>query len=336
MAAECSHDINSIGRAAFAEAGVFHGSSNRTERVGKMPAYRHLIETSRLERTWIESELFPLCDELGSGQGSGRLLDGRSLYCLFYEPSFLTRTSFERACGLLGGAAYHTEDASQFYPVSTPRHIDNIIGMLASLHMDVVVLRSSEVGVVQRAAEADAVPIINGGSLDDHPTQALADLRTLSRELGGIDGLNIAVVGRLEHRNVSALLRAIALYRDVRVTLLPFSGQADPDVVSYCESKGVHLATADDIEAVRAADAVYLNGPRTLAHARLVRSRGGFDLRIDRKFMSMLKSHCIVLDPMQRSGDFEVEVNDARLAFYRQAENALLVRMALLAHMLRA
>ena len=69
-------------------------------------------------------------------------------------------------------------------------------------------------------------------------------------------------------------------------------------------------------------DAIYLNGPRTLAHVQLLKSRNSFNLRIDEEFMSSLKSHCVILDPMQRSGDFSVEVQDKRLAFYRQAENA--------------
>ena len=50
--------------------------------------------------------------------------------------------------------------------------------------------------------------------------------------------------------------------------------------------------------------------------------------------MAMLRPHCIVLDPMQRSGDFSIEVEDRRLAFYRQAENALYVRMAVIFHAL--
>ena len=282
----------------------------------------------------MESELFPMCREISEGKTFGDRYAGRALYCLFYEPSFLTRTSFERAIGLLGGTAYHTEDASQFFPVKTANHIDNIIGILASLHIDLVVLRSSDPGIVDGAAEADALSIVNGGSRDDHPTQALADLLTLTRELGGVDGVRIGVVGRLEHRNVSALLRGLALFDNVSVVLVPFSGQADPDVVSYCEERGMELTTAAGTEALSEVDAIYLNGPRTLAHAQLLRSRGSFNLRIDRDFMSGLKPHCVVLDPMQRSGDFAVEVQDPRLAFYRQAENALFVRMALLSQML--
>ena len=299
-----------------------------------MPNFRHLTATTQLDRTWIESGLFPACDVLLKSEEPEQALKGRSLYCLFYEPSFLTRTSFERAIGLLGGQAYHTEDASQFFPVRTPSYVDNIIGILASLHINLVVLRSSDAGVVERAELADAMPVINGGSADDHPTQALTDLYTLHRELGGVDGVRLAIVGRLEHRNVTALLKGLALFENVTVTLIPFSGEVDPEVANYCESRGTTLVTEKSIEAVADVDAIYLNGPRTLAHLQLLRSRNSFNLRIDEAFMSMLKPHCIILDPMQRSGDFSVEVQDKRLAFYRQAENALFVRMAVLCHTL--
>ena len=299
-----------------------------------MPIDRHLISTKQLERSWTEQEIFAACERIRTGNAVSERLKGQSLYCLFYEPSFLTRTSFERAIGLMGGTAYHTEDASQFFPVQTPNFIDNIIGMLASLHIDLVVLRSSEEGAVDRAAEVDAVPIINGDNQVDHPTQALADVYTLHRELDGVDGAEIAVVGRLEHRNVSALLMGLTMFSDVSVTLIPLSGQADPDVVEYCQKRGLRLTTETYVEAVRSADAIYLNAPRTIAHAQLLRARGYMTVRIDAEFMSMLKPGCVILDPMQRSGDFPIEVQDDRLAFYRQAENALFVRMALLSHIL--
>ena len=46
--------------------------------------------------------------------------------------------------------------------------------------------------------------------------------------------------------------------------------------------------------------------------------------------MSLLNPECVVLDPMQRSGDVSVEIQDTRLAFYRQSENSIFVRMAVL------
>ncbi len=299
-----------------------------------MPKYSHLTDTAQLDREWTEKEVFPLCDELRKISGSSRELAGRALYCLFYEPSFLTRTSFERAIGLLGGQAYHTEDASQFFPVTTANFIDNVIGLLASLHVDVVVVRSSDVGVIERAEAADAMPVINGGSLDDHPTQALADLYTIHRELGQIDGVHIAVIGRLEHRNVSALLKGLSMFDDVNVTLIPISGNIDPRVASLCEERKLRLTTEKGLDAVEGADAIYLNAPRTVAHAQLLQARDRVNLHIDEEFMSRLKPNCVILDPMQRSGDFSVDVKDDRLAFYRQSENALITRMAILHQML--
>ncbi len=300
-----------------------------------MKQLRHLTKTTQLTREWVEKTLFPLCDELRCPDTRPESMSGKALYCLFYEPSFLTRTSFERAVGLLGGQAYHTEDASQFFPVHSSRFVDDITSILASLKMDVVVVRSGDPNVTERAASVDAMHVINGGSADDHPTQALADLYTIQRELGGIDGRTVAIVGRLENRNVAALLKGLALFDDVEVLSIPFSGQAPADVVAYCTDKGMKFHSSDDLQSLGEVDAIYLNGPRTAAHMELLRTRGRGRLVIDDAFMDSLRPHTVVMDPMQRSGDFIVNVTDSRLAFYRQAENALYVRMGILEELFR-
>ncbi len=295
-----------------------------------MSEHLHLTSTEQFDRVWVEKSVFEVADQYKKGELPRPGLEGQALYCLFYEPSFVTRASFERAFGLLNGAAYQTEDASQFFPVRTPNYIEDVIQILSSLHFNVVVLRSSEEGIIERASSIDVVPLINGGSLDDHPTQSLADLYTIQKELGSIDGVHVSIVGRLEHRNVSALLKGLALYDDVKVTLIPFSGQIDPAVSAYCESKGLQLEMVRDFDGLKNADVVYLNGPRTVAHAQLLNTRSAFNLVIDESFKSRLKSNTIIMDPMQRSGDFTFHVTDNRIATYRQAENALFVRMAVL------
>ena len=239
-----------------------------------MQHLRHLTNTTHLTREWVDGVLFPLCEYLRSGAPIPASMNGKALYCLFYEPSFLTRTSFERAVGLLGGQAYHTEDASQFFPVHSSRFVDDITSILASLKMDVVVVRSGAPNVTERAASVNAMHVVNGGSVDDHPTQALADLYTIQRELGGVDGRTVAIVGRLEHRNVSALLRGLALFNNVEVVLVPFSGQATPDVVEHCMERGLRFSTSDSLDALAHVDAIYLNGPRTSAHMELLRQEG--------------------------------------------------------------
>jgi aspartate carbamoyltransferase catalytic subunit len=81
-------------------------------------------------------------------------------------------------------------------------------------------------------------------------------------------------------------------------------------------------------------DVIYLNAPRTEAHANLLRARGIPAININQEFMDSLDDRAIVMNPIQRSGDFSIEVVDDRLAFYRQSENALIVRMAVLTDIL--
>ena len=278
--------------------------------------------------------MFPLCDSLRD-EGSGASLAGRSMYCLFYEPSFLTRTSFERAMSLLGGQIQFTEDASQFFPVRTKSYIEDTIKFLASLHFDAVVLRSSQVGAVEAAAEADVIPVISGGSDLDHPTQALLDIYTLQRELGAVDGLNIGVVGRVDHRNVNALLMVLAAYRGVQVTLFPFSGQPKDEVLDYCLAAGLAVSVESAIKPfAQQLDAIYLNGAETAAHSQLISAHNLASVKVDEELLQELKPNCVIMDPMQRTGPLISDNADVRWAGYKQAENGLYVRMALLLQML--
>ncbi len=305
-----------------------------------MPA--HLINTKQIDRAWMEGKLFPLAEKLRETESAREVrnnsphLAGRALYCLFYEPSFLTRTSFERAMSLLGGHVQFTEDASQFFPVQSTSYIEDTIKFLGHLHFDCVVLRSSQPNAAQAAAGAEVLSVINGGSDTDHPTQALLDMYTLQRELGGADGLTIAVVGRVDHRNVNALLVALAMYRDVTVVLCPFTGQPDPEVLEYCQATGMSIRLEQTLTPFAdSLDAVYLNGAETAAHMQLLRARNLVTVRIDRELMGLLKPHCVILDPMQRTEPLITDNADARWAGYRQAENGLFVRMALLLDLLR-
>jgi aspartate carbamoyltransferase catalytic subunit len=236
---------------------------------------------------------------------------------------------------LLGGQVQFTEDASQFFPVRTASYIEDTVKFLASLHFHVAVVRSSQPGAVEAAARADIISVISGGSDVDHPTQALLDLYTLRRELGAIDGIRIAVVGRLAHRNVNSLLLALSLYRDVKVVLAPFTGQADAEVLDYCRNSGMEV-TLDPCLSVLAneLDAIYLNGAETKAHTKLVMDRNLAKVRVDQDLLQQLRGDCVILDPMQRSEPLITDNGDSRWAGYRQAENGLFVRMAVLLHLL--
>ena len=296
-----------------------------------------LIESRLIQRDWLERELFPLCDALRNGETVNDKLGGKALFSLFYEPSFLTRHSFERAMSLLGGHAQFTEDASQFFPVRATSSIEDTIRFLTSLHFDAVVIRTNQPGAIQAAAEADVISVINGGSDLDHPTQAMLDVYTIGRELGRVDGIHIAVVGRVDHRNVNALLVTLSKFNDVHVTLVPVTGQARPELVDYCQRSGMDLRIESCIEPfAKDLDAVYVNGAETPAHAQLMLERDLVKVKVDQALLDQLRADCIILDPMQRSESLIVGSKDSRWAGYRQAENGLYVRMAILLQVLGA
>ena len=108
----------------------------------------HLKDTKELTRNYIQDTLYPICESYRNGiEKTSNSLQNRTLFSLFYEPSLLTRISFERAITMLGGNTLHTEDASQFFPVKTGNYIENTVEILNSLQIDGVVIRSSENGL---------------------------------------------------------------------------------------------------------------------------------------------------------------------------------------------
>lgn len=295
----------------------------------------HLISSKQITREWLEQELFPQADSVREGIAAKPSLAGQALFSLFYEPSFLTRNSFERAMSLLGGHTQFTEDASQFFPMHTKSRIEDTVRFLTSLHFDLAVIRSNQPGAIEAAAQADTMSIINGGSDNDHPTQAILDIYTILRELGTVDGIKIAIAGRLDHRNVNALMVGLAQFRDVEVTLVPFTGKGNSEVIGYCENAGMKVRTEVSLAPIaRELDAVYVNGADTAAHTRLMMDRGLAKERIDQRLLEELREDCVILDPMQRSESLVACVKDERWAGYRQAENGLYLRMALLSQML--
>ena len=81
-------------------------------------------------------------------------------------------------------------------------------------------------------------------------------------------------------------------------------------------------------------NAIYLNGAETAAHAQLVMAHNLVNVKIDQHLLQALRPDCVILDPMQRTEPLITNNGDSRWAGYRQAENGLFVRMALLLNML--
>src|ERR1700722_6821083 len=174
---------------------------------------RHIIESQQFDPQALE-KLFAIADALE--QQPDDSMRGKIMASLFYEPSTRTRLSFEAAMLRLGGNVISTENAKEFSSAAKGETLEDSIRVVGN-YADIIALRHFENDAAERAAKVSHVPIINAGSgAGQHPTQALLDVYTIRRELGGIDGLKIAMVGDLKHgRTVRSLSYLLGKFKDI-------------------------------------------------------------------------------------------------------------------------
>jgi aspartate carbamoyltransferase catalytic subunit len=298
----------------------------------------HVVEAQDFNRGMLE-ELFESAHimERVVARGGSNLLAGRIMASLFYEESTRTRFSFETAMLRLGGSVISTENARQFSSVSKGETLEDTIRIM-NAYADVIILRHYESGAARRAADISRVPIINGGDgTGQHPTQAFLDLYTIQKELGHIDDLSIAVVGDLANgRTVRSLCYLLAKYRNVRIHMVaPEVVRMRDDIKAYLVRHDVWFREETDLRAIAPElDVVYQTriqkerfGDRTEDY---LAARGVYI--VDRELLQSLKARSIVMHPLPRIEEINVDVDsDTRAAYFRQAQNGLYIRMAILA-----
>lgn len=298
---------------------------------------RHIVEAQQFDRSMLV-EIFDRAADMEPVARSGgcACYPNSIMATLFYEPSTRTRFSFETAMHRLGGRVVSTENAAEFSSVSKGETLEDTIRILNG-YADVIVLRHSEVGAALRASRVSRVPVINAGDgVGQHPTQALLDLYTIQKEIGHIDGLRIAMVGDLaQGRTVRSLAYLLGKFQDVRVWFVapPLLKMKD-DILTYLEQHGVHYTEESSLEAVLPlVDVVY--------QTRIQKERFGDRIAdyeqcrglyvINRESLRLMGASAIVMHPLPRVTEIAPEVDaDPRAAYFRQAENGLYVRMALL------
>jgi aspartate carbamoyltransferase catalytic subunit len=298
----------------------------------------HVVEAQDFNRGMLE-ELFASADRMKKilSSGSTRVADGQIMASLFYEESTRTRFSFESAMLRLGGGVISTENAKQFSSVSKGETLEDTIRILNG-YSDVIVLRHYESGAARRAANVSQVPIINAGDgTGQHPTQAFLDLYTIQNELGRIDDLSIAVVGDLANgRTVRSLCYLLAKYRNVRIHMVaPEVVRMREDIKSYLVRHDVWFREETDLRAIAPEiDVLYqtrIQKERFGDRAEDYQAAQGVYV-VDRDLLSRMKPDAIVMHPLPRVDEITTAVDDdPRAAYFRQAQNGLFIRMALLA-----
>jgi aspartate carbamoyltransferase catalytic subunit len=304
---------------------------------------RHILEVAQFERGWIEQELIPETQrmERAAPMATGlRGLQGRKLANLFYGESLLTASSFAEAMEMLGGRVRELR-LTALSPQAREQTIEDTIRILRAWHFDALVIRAEQAGGAARAAAVAEMPVFNAGEPEgEHPTQALLDLLTIVERRGPPDGLRIALVGDTSFWRWPAMrsfVRLLALrYRDVRFHFIsPAVLKVTENIEHAIGLPGVSFDAGVDLRRVAAeSDVIYFVAGQ-FRHFELQQMYGAsndercFELTDD--VMSVLRPDAVILHPLPKGPELpEKHLTDPRVAVFRQVENGLYVRMALL------
>ena len=264
----------------------------------------------------------------------------KKLATLFYEPSTRTRLSFEAAMLELGGSVLGFASANSSSAAKGESMADT--AKIISCYADIMAIRHPKDGAPFVASRNASVPVINAGDgMHNHPTQTLADLLTISRELGRLNNLTIGFCGDLKYgRTVHSLIEALSRYTGIRVVLISPEELKLPGYVKFgvLEKNGIPYQEVTSLEeAMPSLDVLYMTRIQRErfsdpdAYARL---KDSYILDIEK--MKLAKEHMCVLHPLPRVNEISVGVDDdPRAAYFRQALNGKYMRMALILMLLK-
>uniref|UniRef100_A0A9L0REJ9 Multifunctional protein CAD n=1 Tax=Equus caballus TaxID=9796 RepID=A0A9L0REJ9_HORSE len=299
---------------------------------------QHILSVQQFTKDQM-SHLFNVAHTLRMMVQKERSLDilkGKVMASMFYEVSTRTSSSFAAAMARLGGAVLSFSEATS--SVQKGESLADSVQTM-SCYADVVVLRHPQPGAVELAAKHCRRPVINAGDgVGEHPTQALLDIFTIREELGTVNGMTITMVGDLKHgRTVHSLACLLTQYRVSLRYVAPPSLHMPPNVWDFVASRGTKQEEFESIEeALPDTDVLYMT--------RIQKERFGSTQEYEACFgqfiltphiMTRAKKKMVVMHPMPRVNEISVEVDsDPRAAYFRQAENGMYIRMALLATVL--
>ncbi len=296
-----------------------------------------LISINDLSREEIE-EIFQLADESYQIVKRKFRIDAfgdKIMASLFYEASTRTRFSFEAAMLKLGGDVISTESAEHFSSAIKGELLEDTIKIIGG-YADVIVLRHHEMGAARRAASVSSVPIINAGDgHGEHPTQAILDLYTIQKELGNINNFKIAMIGDLLYgRTIHSLIHLFKFCKNIEVYLVsPEELKLPQEYKSFLESHNIKFYEASSLnDIVTAVDILYITRiqkERFSCQSLYDKVKDSFS--IDSETLRQLGENTIVMHPLPRLKEVSREIDsDKRAAYFRQAQNGLYIRMAIL------
>lgn len=302
---------------------------------------KNIISASQFKKEDIENILARakvMEEECNKGKVKP-ILKNKIVACFFFEPSTRTRLSFETAALKLGAQVISAENAMSNSSSYKGESIEDTTKMLCC-YADIIVIRHSQAGMLDRAAKVVTKPLINAGDgANQHPSQGLLDLYTIKKEHGRLNNLNIGFGGDLlNSRTLKSLVPFLRLYEGNKFYFIsPKELELPREFVEELRKSGVVFEELRSLEEkLIELDILYMTRvqkERFENEKDYEKVKNLFILK--KENLKNLKPNAIIMHPLPKINEIELEIDaDPRAAYFRQAQNGLYVRMALLLYAL--
>jgi len=267
-----------------------------------------------------------------------KLLQGKVIATLFFEPSTRTRLSFETAINRLGGKIIGFSDSSSS-SVSKGETLHDTIKMVSN-YADMIIMRHPLEGSARYASEVSSVPVINAGDgANQHPSQTLLDMYSIIKTQGSLDNINLFLVGDLKYgRTVHSLLMAMLQFNNPIFNFIAPPELAMPNEYKiHLKSKGIrYFEHAEFTDIINEADIIYMTRvqkERFIDPVEYEKVKNVYILR--NEMLKNTKENMRILHPLPRINEIHTDVDSNPKAYYfTQAKNGVYTRMAIIAHLL--
>lgn len=299
--------------------------------------HNSLVSISDIDR----DEILRLLDRAASFEANPnrRLLEGKVVATLFFEPSTRTRLSFETAVNRLGGRVIGFSDAATSSSSKGETLKDTI--KMVSNYVDLIIMRHYLEGAARYATEVTETPIINAGDgAHQHPSQTMLDLYSIRKTQGRLEDLTITLVGDLKYgRTVHSLIMAMKYFNPTFRFVACDALQMPPKYKDFCRQNGIKFTEHTDFSAdvINSSDIIYMTRVQRERFADIGEYEQVKDLyNLNASMLAGAKPTMRILHPLPRVGEISQDVDDDPHAYYfEQARNGLFVRQALICRALQ-
>ncbi len=266
-----------------------------------------------------------------------KLLEGKLVATLFFEPSTRTRLSFETAVNRLGGRVIGFSDAATSSS-SKGESLKDTIKMVSN-YVDLIIMRHPVEGAARYASEVASVPVINAGDgANQHPTQTMLDLYSIKKTQGTLNDLTISMVGDLKYgRTVHSLLMAMRYFNPRYNFVSPPELRIPDQYKTFCKENGIEYHEYEDMNRIlKESDILYMTRvqqERFTDPVEYEKVRNTYSLH--NSMLEGTKDNLRILHPLPRLTEIAEDVdNNPKAYYFEQAKNGVYARQAVICSIL--